>query len=325
MIKKLFFALSLLACAMLLFGCGGAKTKKVKVVLVTNNMSDFWKIVEAGARDAAKDFDVDVDVLLPTQGTFAEQKRILEDVAVSGVDGLSVSPVNPEKTEILDKLAAQTTLICMDSDSPNSKRVCYVGTKNIEAGKLAGEQIKKALPDGGKIMVFVGTMDAQNAADRYKGIEEVLKGTNITIAGVMTDNTDRTKARQNVEDTLIKHKDVSCLVGLWSYNGPAICRAVENANMQGKVKVVCFDEDQTTLDGVKSGTIFATIVQQPYKFGYESVKLLKQIADGDKSGIPADKIIDTGAVVVDKANVDAFSADLKAKIGGGDKDKAETK
>ncbi len=325
MIKKLFFALSLLACAMLLFGCGGAKTKKVKVVLVTNNMSDFWKIVERGAMDAAKDFDVDVDVLLPTQGTFAEQKRILEDVAVSGVDGLSVSPVNPEKTEILDKLAAQTTLICMDSDSPNSKRVCYVGTKNIEAGKLAGEQIKKALPDGGKIMVFVGTMDAQNAADRYKGIEEVLKDTNITIAGVMTDNTDRTKARQNVEDTLSKSKDIACLVGLWSYNGPAICRAVEKANMQGKVKVVCFDEDQTTLDGVKSGTIFATIVQQPYKFGYESVKLLKQIADGDKSGIPADKIIDTGAVVVDKANVDAFSADLKAKIGGGDKDKAETK
>jgi len=288
----------------------------VHVAFVTNNVSDFWKIAEAGVRQAEKDFDVKCDVRMPTQGTALEQKEILQDLIVKRVSGIAISPVSPDsQTEILNQVAKKVHLICHDSDAPKSNRLLYVGTSNYDAGKVAGEQLKKALPNGGKVMVYVGTLDAQNASQRYAGLKAAVKGSKIQILGVMTDNADHTKARANVEDTLVKYPDIAGLVGLWSYNGPAIVNAVKAAKKVGKVKIVCFDEDEVTLRGIKEGAIFSTVVQKPYEFGYQSVRILAALARGQKIDIPANKIIDTGVEVVNKDNVDEFWSRLKKLTG----------
>ena len=116
-----------------------------------------------------------------------------------------------------------------DSDAPDSNRACYVGTDNVAAGRQAGELIKEALPNGGKIMLFVGKRDAQNAKERFAGIQEALKGTKVEIIDIRTDDIDRVRAKANVMDTIVKYPDVAGLVGLWSYNGPAILNAVADA------------------------------------------------------------------------------------------------
>lgn len=316
--KKLLIALLLPALVVGLASCGPKKGPKVvNVAFVTNNVSDFWKIAEAGVRQGEKDFKCKCQVEMPVQGTAGEQKRVLEDLVVKGISGVAISPVNPDKVDMLDKAAGQVNLICMDSDAPKSKRLCYVGTSNYDAGKVAAGELMKALPNGGKVMVYVGTMDAQNAADRYKGIADTLKKANskVKILSIMTDNADHEKARRNVEDTLVKYSDISGLVGLWSYNGPAIYKAVDAAGKSGKVKIVCFDEDPSTLQGVKKGAIFATVVQKPFKFGYESVRLLAALARGDKNAIPANKMVNTGVQVINSDNVDEFSASLNKMLG----------
>src|SRR5262249_3570130 len=157
-------------------------------------------------------------------------KQIVQDLLAGGVDGIAISPKDPDnQTDLLNEAASHALLICQDSDAPKSNRACYVGTDNVAAGRQAGELIKKALPNGGKIMVFVGYKDAQNARERFGGIQEVLKGTNISVIDVRTDETDPIKAKSNVKETILNYPDVACLVGLWSYNGPAIVSAVKEA------------------------------------------------------------------------------------------------
>ena len=139
-----------------------------------------------------------------------------------------MSPVDSaNQTAMIDRGTEKALISTTDSDAPESKRAFYVGTDNVAAGRQAGELIKKAIPDGGKIMMFVGKKDAQNAKERIQGIEEALKGSNVQIIDVRADDTDRVRAKQNVADTLVKYPDIACLVGLWSYNGPAIINATK--------------------------------------------------------------------------------------------------
>jgi ribose transport system substrate-binding protein len=291
--------------------------KKLKLAFVTNNASDFWTIARAGCNKAVEELpNVKLEFKIPSDGSAATQRRILDDLLAAGVDGIAISPIDPaNQTLFLNEVAKQALLICHDSDAPKSDRACYVGTDNTAAGRQAGELIKKAMPSGGKIMIFVGTLDAQNARERYTGIREALQGSNVHIIDVRTDDTDRVRAKANVLDTIVKYPDISCLVGLWSYNGPAILNAVKESGNVGKIKIVCFDEEDETLAGVKEGAIYSTVVQQPYEFGYQAIVLMDKVLNGDKKAIPADKKIIVPTLAIDQANVDAFVAKLKKLRG----------
>ena len=294
-----------------------AETKKpVRIAFVTNNASDFWKIAEAGTKKAQAELGVEVVFRIPSKGTAEEQQQILQDLVTTGVSGIAISPKDPaNQTDMLNEAAAKADLVTQDSDAPESNRLCYIGTNNHDAGVEAGKLTLAALPNGGKIMVCVGTMDAQNAADRFKGLEEALKGSKIEIVDVRTDETDRAKAVANVEDAISTHPDIVGFVGLWSYNGPSILNAVKSAKKQGKIKIIAFDEEEETLQGVKDGHIFGTVVQRPFEFGYQSVKLLTQLANGEKSAIPANKQLVIPTLSVTKDNVEAFWAELNQQVG----------
>jgi len=149
-------------------------------------------------------------------------------------------------------------------------------------------------------------------ADKSKRLLYI-KDHKIQIVDKREDNTDRAKARSNVEDIINAHKDLNLVVGLWNYNGPAIAAAIEGLGKQGKIKAAVFDEDDATLDAIKKGTIEATVVQKPFQFGYLSAKWMHDLAknkDDAKKAMPANGVIDTGVTVIDKANVDTFKAEL---------------
>ncbi len=289
----------------------------LRLAFLTNNTSDFWTIARKGTEKADNELDdVTVEFRLPADGTAADQKRMLDDLLAKGVDGIAVSPVDPEnQTQTLNEIAKRVLVVTQDSDAPKSDRAFYVGTDNVAAGRVAGGLIKEAVPQGGKVMLFVGKLDARNAQERLQGIREALQGSNIEILDVRTDDTDRVRAKSNVSDTLVKHPDVVGLVGLWSYNGPAILSAVQDANKTGQVKIVAFDEEDNTLSGVKQGAIYATVVQQPFEFGYQAIKMMRQYLKGDKSSVPASKQVFVPTLVIKQDNVDDFTQKINQLRG----------
>jgi len=293
------------------------KGTKHRLAFVTNNASPFWVIARKGTEKAAQDIpDIQVEFRIPADGTAAEQQRQVDDLLAQKIEGIAISPVDPKnQVEMLNRAAGQTLVVTQDSDAPDSNRVCYIGTDNVGAGRQAGQLVKEALPNGGKIMVFVGVLDAANAAQRYQGLKEALAGSNVQIIDVRTDATDRVRAKSNASDTLVNYPDVAGMVGLWSYNGPAILSAVKDANKTDKVKIIAFDEEDETLAGVKSGEIYATVVQQPYEFGYRSMELMAKVLNGDRSGIPASKQIFVPTLAVKKDTVEQFTKELNQRLG----------
>jgi ribose transport system substrate-binding protein len=286
------------------------------LAFITNNASDFWKIAQAGVDKAEAEFNVECEVKIPANGTPGEQKTIVEDLMARGVAGISISVIDP-KTQIslINQAAKQMKVITQDSDAADSDRACFVGTNNYNAGVQAGQALKEAIPDGGKVWLFVGKADAQNAVDRKKGLIDAVKDAKIEIVDTRTDDVDRSRAKTNVEDIIAANDDIAALVGLWAYNGPAILEAVKAADKIGQIKIVAFDEEDATLQGVKDGHIHATVVQQPYKFGYESVRVLKNLIQGDGSAVPENKILDIPTRIIKQPDVDEFWANLKTLTG----------
>ena len=320
--SRINFSRIALACScafmgLLILSCSRAGGQKTKLAFVTNNAANFWTIARRGVEQAHSELaNVDVEFRIPADGTAAEQKRIIDDLLAKGVAGIAISPVDPvNQTQLINETAKQAVVITQDSDAPQSNRTCYIGTDNVAAGRQAGGLIKEVLPQGGKIMLFVGKMDARNAQERAQGIKEALQGSKSEIIDIRTDDTDQVRAKSNAADTLVKYPDVACLVGLWNYNGPAILNAVKDAGKIGQVKIVCFDEEDETLAGVKDGAIYGTVVQQPFQFGYQSVQLMSKILGGDRSVIPPGKQIFVPTRIIKKDNVDAFTTELNKLRG----------
>ncbi|WP_374940860.1 sugar-binding protein [Bradyrhizobium sp. SRS-191] len=314
--KRLWMAgASALLAVALGVGSAGAADKKV-LAFVVNGASDFWKIAEAGVKKAQGELpDYNLQLKYPEQAAAAVQQRMLDDLVAAGAAGIMVSAVDPKnQTEHLNKIAGQTVLFTTDSDAPQSKRIAYIGSSNTELGKDAGKLMLKALPNGGKCVGFVGLLGADNARERIEGVKETIKGSKVELVDVRGDEIDQTRAKRNVEDILAAMPDVSCLVGFYSYNTPRIYEVLKEAGKLGKIKIIGFDEDPITLGGVKDGAIEGTVVQQPYEWGYQGMKLMAKVVQGDKSGVPANGIIIVPGKVIDKSNVEDFMAQMKSML-----------
>ena len=303
--------------------------KKPHVAYMGNAIAPFWTIAAKGAEKAGKDLGAEVDIRMPKEGA-TDQKRIVEELLARGVDGLAFSPPGPKnQLDQMKSIAQRTNLITQDSGAPDAPRLCFVGMDNYNAGRLCGKLVKEAMPDGGSVMFFVGRAGQLNAKQRRQGcVDELLdrttpgddapdaelKGAKYTILGTRTDEVDFAKAKANAQDAITRYPDIGCMVGLFSYNTPKIYQAVKEANKLGKIKLVGFDEEEDTLRGVQDGSIYATVVQSPYRYGYESVRILTALAKGDKSVIPANKFVEVPAKAVKKADVDSFWAELKKLV-----------
>lgn len=304
---------------------------KPRIAYVTNGVDPFWTIAAKGANDGAAEAHAEVTVVFPSGAE--DQKQKVEDLLIRGVDGIAISPIDAKnQTPLINDAAAQVPVITHDADAPESDRLMYIGVDNYDAGRMCGQLVKEALPNGGKVAIFVGRLEQDNAAKRRQGvIDELLnrpkdpnrfdpagreiKGDKYTIVATLTDQFDRARAKANAEDMLSLHPDLGCMVGLFAYNPPLCLEALRSQGKLGKVQVVAFDEQAGTLQAIKDGHCHGTIVQNPYEYGRQSVKVLAALARGDKSVIPQSKFMDIPARQIRKDNVDEFWADLKKKTG----------
>lgn len=311
---------------------------KPRVGFVTNCAVEFWAVAEAGARVAAAENDVEVMVRMPPGATTAEQKRYLEDLVSRGVRGIAISPKDPDNmTDLLNGVADQCHLITHDSDAPKSKRLCYIGVENYEAGRMCGQLLEEALPDGGPVVIIVGDLDQDNARHRRQGVidhllgrqpdatrfdaaDAELKNDKWEIRATSTDNMDAQKCKAIVQDWLTRWSDLKGMVGLFAYEPPVILDALREAGRLEQVKIAGFDEDEGTLQGIKDGFIHGTVVQNPYEYGYQSVSLLAKLArEADaskhKAMLPDGGVLVVPARQIRQDNVESFWADLNKKLG----------
>lgn len=336
--KTFIVCIALLGCA-LMSACSegdtsGSAKARVKLAFVSNGVDPFWTIAGAGARKGAEEAGAEAIVRFPNEG-IPDQQRIVEDLVSLGVQGVAISPIDPvNQRSFLDEVAAKAHLITQDSDAPGSKRICYVGMDNYAAGLLCGALAREALPEGGEVMIFIGRIEQENARRRRQGTIDGFLGRKpdparfdepgqvqtegrYTVLDTRTDAFDKARAKANAEDALVRHADLDAMIGLFAYNVPACLEALRGAKKLGAVKMIGFDEAEECLAGIADGTVVGTVVQNPWEYGRESMRILAGLARGDRSVLPANGVLEVPARVIRKQDVQAFSATVKAQLAQG--------
>jgi ribose transport system substrate-binding protein len=307
--------------AFLVAGCGARHSdKEVYYLIATNVNLPYWQTAAAGFKAAAAQYKVTAKVVGPdTYDPKAELTELHNAIAAkpSGIL-ISVADASVLQSEIDAAVAAGIPIITMDSDDPGSKRLFFIGTNNLEAGRLGGKRIVEKL--GGKGNVEFFTLGGQpNTDERLKGFKDVLATRpDIKIVDVFDIKGDARNAFDKAQQdlALTGPKKIDAFICLEASSGKTVADAVKRAG--GGRELVAFDVDQDTLDAIKAGTIDATIAQKPYTMAFVGLKELDEVfhnppkqLDKDYSAdsfSPYPVFVDTGTSLVDQSNVDLYIA-----------------
>jgi len=302
-------------------GCSNSGSSGEKrIILLTNGNSPFWDAGRAGLEEAEKDLklhDAGLRAVMDVNdGTPKGQlDKLQQYVSQSDIVAVGVSAIDANNAAIADQLrelqkkGVHVVTVDSDVDRENMRdaRFAYLGTDNLAGGKELGKCIKNLRPPGGAYVTFVGRTGAQNAIERVGGVKEGA-GDKFKALDNMGDDNDRIKARENVRNAIRNHPNLNVVVGIWSYNAPAIVDVVKELDKRQALTVVAFDAEPIAVDQMNEGMIDAMVVQNPYQMGYQGVRLMKALVDKDEKTIhemlpdkdkkPDGDIYDTGLKVV---------------------------
>ncbi|MBS0261789.1 MAG: substrate-binding domain-containing protein [Planctomycetes bacterium] len=268
---------------------GSSSSGDIKIVILTNGSSPFWDACNVGLKDAGKELGVRVE-LVRNDASEGGQIRRLEQLATQDdVKGVGISVLQKEASGVAEAMQALRTkgvkVITIDSDGPADAREAFVGTNNLEGGRELGRLAAQLRPAGGKAVTFVGFAGAQNAIERIGGFKEGAASAKIEVVETKEDQTDQTKAQNNVTAAIQNHPDVNVLAGIWSYNAPAITDVIQANGRRKDFTIVTFDCEPGAIVAMDQGLIDAMVVQDPYKMGYIGAKLLLSMIKQDQAAV----------------------------------------
>ncbi len=316
-------AVAAVACAaLLLSGCGARHSDKEVYYLIASDLAlPYWQTAQAGFNHAAAQYGVTARIAGPDgHDPQAELAELQKAVALKPAGILiSVSDSQVLQPEIDAAASAGVPVITIDSDAPGSRRLYFIGTNNLEAGRLGGRRVLEKLGDKGNVVIF--TLGGQaNTDERLKGFKDIFStrpGIKIVevvdIKGEPTTAFDRTQQFM----ALTGPKKIDAFICLDSASGKAVADAVKRTGATDRL-LIAWDASQDTLDAIKAGTIDSTIVQKPYTMGFYGLKALDEVFHYPPSDLTKDYsadsfshypvFVDTGTTLVDKINVDRYVA-----------------
>lgn len=286
---------------------GTESTAQLRIAVVPKGTAhSFWLTVKAGAEQAGKEEGVQILWKGPAEETDVEgQQRILEDFINQKVDAIVMAACDADGMVPVVKRAmdAGIPVITIDSGVNSDLPLSFVATDNVAAAAKAAEVLCELVGRKGKVGMIPFIKGAASSEQREQGFREgIKKCPGVTLGPVLYSQSQVERAMQVTEDMLTANPD---LVGIFAANEPGAVGAatvLEQRKLAGKVKLVAFDAAQPEIEALKRGTIQALIVQNPFKMGYEGVKLAVQAIKGDRPSIP--KRVDTGVTVVTKENLE---------------------
>ena len=289
------------------------------VVLALNWQHPYWIDIKTGGEYFQKAMGSKVKVTFAGPEAFdfpGQVDAILQQIAKKPA-GMIVAAFDAGVVPAINQaVEAGIPVGTFEADYPKgNKRLFFVGVNAYGAGAAMGPELIKAIGDSGTIVISTN-IGASNSEEKIRGLKDFFKDyPKIKIASIVDDKTLIKEGSESLKPVLQANKDVKAIIGVNAGSGGAAATAVKELGLAGKVKIICQDRDDVTLNFIKEGVITSTIVTRTALNTYMGLLLLYQynhfdvpITSNNKANnvvwLPSN--VDVGTMVVNKANVDAF-------------------
>ncbi|MDR1534507.1 MAG: sugar ABC transporter substrate-binding protein [Planctomycetota bacterium] len=315
---KLSRIFSLCLAASLLTGAPAAAAdagKDITVIVMALN-SDYWHMVEAGAKLAGQDLGYNVNVIGPNAETDAiGQANMVEDAAANKVAAIVLAPNDPVALipAVGNAKAAGVPVVVIDmalTTQDESLYESFIGTDNYEAGGMAAGYLIKKLPSGCEVAIIRGIVGSSNHDGRCNGASDAFKAAGVKVVSIQPADSERGKAVTVAENVLQTNPGIKAIYCTNDEMALGAYQAVANIQKQKDILVMGFDGSFGALDSIEAGELTASLAQMPIDMGYSGVKAAVDFLAGKK----LEKRIKSATVIVDKANLAKFKADIKEKL-----------
>jgi ribose transport system substrate-binding protein len=311
--KSFTLVVSLVFILMVMFSAGNVCAEdQTYAMVVFLKGSEFFNWAYGGMQDAAKLLGADIKTELRGPATWdaSQEARAIEQLIAKGVKGIIVTAgdattLNPA----IDKAMAKgIPVITFDSDAPDSKRLCFAGTNNYEAGKVAGKSMVEWLNGEGE--VGISTFPGPNhLVERIRGFKDGLAGSKVKVVATCNDEGKVAAAESAITAMLQAHPEIDAVFAAHGNPGPGAVAAVKNVGKEGKIQIMGFDFGMPVVEGIDKGQIRGTVGQNPYLMGY--VGMMMAWAANQKTrvdGMHAPPSINTGVRILYKEDVGVYKS-----------------
>ena len=292
--------------ALAAMAAGPALAQDVKIGFITKFPVPFFGTMEDGAR-AYAEANPGVEIVFG-QGASATdiegQIALIESMVTQGVEGIAITPVDPTVAAALDRAIEDgVKIVLMDNDIPGWEgRTALATTDNYAAGVLAGEYLSTVLEDGDKLGILEGVPGVPALDDRVNGMLEGLGDVEVEIVGRGATNCTEELGINVAEDLLVANEDITAIYAACGPPAAGAAKAIENAGLVGKVRLVGFDFCCGEEEAIRAGIEEATVAQFPFNMANYGVEALVKSIRGES----VESLIDSGAGLVTAENMDDF-------------------
>jgi ribose transport system substrate-binding protein len=279
-------------------------------IIVKDTTSFYWQIVLAGARKAGQDLNVTVPELgAQSESDINGQISILENAVAGNPAAVVIAPTQfAALGKPIDAAAKQVKIVGIDSAADSKSFTSFLTTDNVQGGRVAGEALAAAIAKQygkaeGNVALMTSLPGVGSLDQRAKGFKEVLaeKYPGLKLIADKVADGQATTALNIMTDLITANPD---LRGVFASNlimAQGAGQAIAENKLQGKIKLIGFDNDDKLVKFLSDGVIAGLVVQDPYRMGYDGIKTALAASKGDKVA----GFVDTGVNLITKDNMNS--------------------
>jgi ribose transport system substrate-binding protein len=283
------------------------------IALVVKTLNNpFFNDMQKGAEEAARSANVTLTVQAAEREIDVEkQMQIIENLIQSKVHALCVTPSGSKEIvpAIVKANQAGIPVLILDTrvhpetlQAAGGKIATFIGSDNLEGGRVAGEFMVKTLGGKGKVAILEGIPGHETGDSRLKGFRAAVgMATGIEIVSSQTANWERDQGYNVFQNMLQAQPDIQGLFACSDLMALGALEAIRVAGKSGKITVVGFDAFSEARDAVKKGLMAATVAQFSSEMGRLGIENAARLLKGEQ--IPPEQTV--RIQLITKENVDS--------------------